>query len=182
MWGFLFLLNSIFLLFFSLVFLSDASAKTHTLLIFLLLYFLMQSLKLHVLKLTQNIEALKSRLVRHLTFSELLWLLCSSYQLIFKLYWIITRFALIQAKNEEMIHIQSPDIVDKQVPVTGLSDAARGTNYQPSLASPCTSEVKMNAFVVHCILWLTAEETIYVSSCFSYLWCLLDARSFISQI
>ncbi|KAF3632823.1 putative metalloendoproteinase 1-like [Capsicum annuum] len=65
-----------------------------------------QSLKLHVLKLTQNIEALKSRL----------------------------------AKNEEMIHIQSPDIVDKQVPVTGLSDAARGTNYQPSLASPCTSE------------------------------------------
>ncbi|KAM3363924.1 CRM-domain containing factor CFM2, chloroplastic [Capsicum galapagoense] len=65
-----------------------------------------QSLKLHVLKLTQNIEALKSRL----------------------------------AKNEEMIHIQSPDIVDKQVPVTGLSDAAGGTNYQPSLASPCTSE------------------------------------------
>ncbi|MCD7454988.1 Chloroplastic group IIA intron splicing facilitator CRS1 [Datura stramonium] len=65
-----------------------------------------QSLKLHVLKLTQNIEAMKSRL----------------------------------AKNEEMIHIQSPDIVDMQVPLTGISDAADGTNYQSSLASPCISE------------------------------------------
>lgn len=70
-----------------------------------------QSLKLHVLKLTQNIEALKSRL----------------------------------AKNEEMIHIQSPDIVDMQVPLTGLSDAADGTNYQSSLASPCTSEDSVDA-------------------------------------
>ncbi|KAK4346334.1 hypothetical protein RND71_032673 [Anisodus tanguticus] len=65
-----------------------------------------QSLKLHVLKLTQNIEALKSRL----------------------------------AKNEEMIHSQSPDIVDMQVPVMGISDAADGNNYQSSLANPCTSE------------------------------------------
>lgn len=65
-----------------------------------------QSLKLHVLKLTQNIEALKSRL----------------------------------AKNEEMIHIHSPNKVDMQVPVTGISDAADGTNYQSSLSSPCRSE------------------------------------------
>ncbi|KAJ8567029.1 hypothetical protein K7X08_019237 [Anisodus acutangulus] len=65
-----------------------------------------QSLKLHVLKLTQNIEALKSRLT----------------------------------KNEVMIHSQSPDIVDMQVPVMGISDAAGGNNYQSSLASPCTSE------------------------------------------
>lgn len=70
-----------------------------------------QSLKLHVLKLTQNIEALKSRL----------------------------------AKNEEMIHIQSPDTVDMQVPLTGISDAAGGTNYQSSLASPCTSEDSRDA-------------------------------------
>ncbi|XP_060191504.1 CRM-domain containing factor CFM2, chloroplastic [Lycium barbarum] len=65
-----------------------------------------QSLKLHVLKLTQNIEALKSRL----------------------------------AKNEEMIQSRSLDIVDMQVPVTGISDAAARNNYQSSLASPCTSE------------------------------------------
>ncbi|XP_055803281.1 CRM-domain containing factor CFM2, chloroplastic isoform X2 [Solanum dulcamara] len=65
-----------------------------------------QSLKLHVLKLTQNIEALKSRL----------------------------------AKNEEMIHSQSLDIVDMQAPVMGISDAAGRTNYQSSLASPCISE------------------------------------------
>ncbi|CAN4082513.1 unnamed protein product [Withania somnifera] len=65
-----------------------------------------KSLKLHVLKLTQNIEALKSRL----------------------------------DKNEEMIHIQSPDTVDMQVPLTGISDAAGATNYHSSLASPCTSE------------------------------------------
>ncbi|XP_004232267.1 CRM-domain containing factor CFM2, chloroplastic [Solanum lycopersicum] len=61
-----------------------------------------QSLKLHVLKLTQNIEALQSRL----------------------------------AKNEEISHIQSPDIVDRQVPVMGISDAAGGTNYQSIVASP----------------------------------------------
>ncbi|OIT05910.1 PREDICTED: CRM-domain containing factor CFM2, chloroplastic [Nicotiana attenuata] len=65
-----------------------------------------QSLKLHVLKLTQNIEALKSRLT----------------------------------KSEEMIHMQSPDIVGLQVAETGTSNAARGTNCQSSLASPCTSE------------------------------------------
>ncbi|XP_059294069.1 CRM-domain containing factor CFM2, chloroplastic isoform X2 [Lycium ferocissimum] len=39
-----------------------------------------------------------------------------------------------------MIHSQSLDIVDMQVPVTGISDAAGGNNYQSSLASPCTSE------------------------------------------
>ncbi|XP_016512903.2 CRM-domain containing factor CFM2, chloroplastic [Nicotiana tabacum] len=65
-----------------------------------------QSLKLHVLKLTQNIEALKSRLT----------------------------------KSEEMIHMQSPDMVGLQVTETGTSNAARGTNYHSSLASPCTSE------------------------------------------
>nr|XP_018630875.1 uncharacterized protein LOC108947414 [Nicotiana tomentosiformis] len=39
-----------------------------------------------------------------------------------------------------MIHIQSSDIVGLQVAETGTSNAAGGTNYQSTLASPCTSE------------------------------------------
>lgn len=60
-----------------------------------------------------------------------------------------------------MIRIHSPNKVDMQVPVTGISDAADGTNYQSSLSSPCRSEVKVNAFAVQYIMLLLKEQFMF---------------------